>query len=160
MSMRQITLDIPEQLAAALTGLVIVTEKFLALRVPWWISSAILPWDWRILTALLIFANDKGYAWPSRKTWAAALGLPDGDWPRQFYDRLKRVPQQQQNGKTSDHIAPDPDGRCVWISNAACCYHLDSRGWRILTGLMYVCLSDALAMDPHHGGQGPLAEPF
>lgn len=43
MSMRQITLDIPEQLAAALTGLVIVTEKFLALRAPWRISSAILP---------------------------------------------------------------------------------------------------------------------
>ena len=119
-------------------------------------DPALSPWDWRILTALLIFTNDKGCAWPSRKTLAAALGLPEGDWPSQFYDRLKRVTKRQPNGITSYHIAPDPDGRCAWMSNAACRYHLDSRGWRILTGLMYVCLSDALAADPNHAPQGPL----
>ena len=83
---------VPVEDAPALVDRVIALTP--VIRVPLYLARdpALAPWDWRILTALLIFANDKGYAWPNRKTWAAALGLPDGDWLRQFYDRLKRVP--------------------------------------------------------------------
>ena len=119
-------------------------------------DGRLAPWDWNIITALLVFANGDGWAWPSRKTLAAALGLPDDDWPSQFYDRLKKVTQQQENGRTFYRIAPDPNGHCAWLPNSICRWRLTATGWRILTGAVYVCFSDALSADPDHNRRGPL----
>ena len=128
------------------------------IRVPLCLArdGRLAPWDWNIITALLIFTNGDGWAWPSRKTLAAVLELPDDHWPTQFYERLKKVTQQQQNGRTFYHIAPDPDGHCAWLPNTICRWRLTATGWRILTGTVYVCFSDALSADPDHNRRGPL----
>ena len=139
-----------------------LVERVIALppciRVPLSLAHdpALAPWDWRIITGLLIFANNKGHTWPSRRTLAAALGLPDNDWPRSFYARLRGVPRRRQDGRTFYLIALDPDGRCAWLPNSICRWQLTATGWRILIALQYVCLSDALSVDPGHDPQGPL----
>ncbi len=152
---KQVT-TLPTEESPALVERVIALPP--VIKVPLYLArdGRLAPWDWNIITALLVFANGDGWAWPSRKTLAAALGLPDDDWPSQFYDRLKKVTQQQENGRTFYRIAPDPNGHCAWLPNSICRWRLTATGWRILTATVYVCFSDALSADPDHNRRGPL----